>query len=280
MTEEQKLKNNVRAKQWYQDHKEEVKIKQKERDKQRYLKDKEILLEKNKQWQQEHREERNEYAKQRYQNKEEVREKQKQYNLEHKEERKEKRELNKEKIKEQGKRWREENKDKIKEKHKQYYDNNKDLLAKKKQEYRKNNKNKVRNREKIYQKSPKGRFATYKSQARVRKLNFDLSYDEFMTFWQQPCSYCGDPIETIGIDRVNNTIGYKINNCVSCCFICNQMKMNFGIKEWEEQMKKILAYRLGRVVFPSSKKGKFPVKKENNNASDNNTDNKDIPEKS
>ena len=45
-------------------------------------------------------------------------------------------------------------------------------------------------------------------------------------FWGIPCSYCGVNIKTIGIDRVDNTKHYELNNCVSCCSTCNKMKMN------------------------------------------------------
>ena len=29
------------------------------------------------------------------------------------------------------------------------------------------------------------------------------------------------------IDRKDNSIGYLLENCVSCCFVCNRTKSNF-----------------------------------------------------
>lgn len=45
-----------------------------------------------------------------------------------------------------------------------------------------------------------------------------------MTFWQKPCWYCGREIKTIGLDRANNEIGYKIDNLIPCCATCNKAK--------------------------------------------------------
>jgi hypothetical protein len=73
---------------------------------------------------------------------------------------------------------------------------------------------------------PNAKYSTYSRNAKNRDLEFDLSYDEFMTFWQEPCYYCGDEIETIGLDRKNNMIGYVIDNIVPCCTTCNYIKRN------------------------------------------------------
>lgn len=67
-------------------------------------------------------------------------------------------------------------------------------------------------------------FLVYKHQAEQRKLEFDLTFEQFMTFWQKSCYYCGLEIKTIRLDRIDNKKGYTIDNCVSCCWCCNQMK--------------------------------------------------------
>lgn len=73
--------------------------------------------------------------------------------------------------------------------------------------------------------TPGGKYIIYKKGANARDLPFDLTFDEFMTFWQADCSYCGDPIHTIGIDRVDSNLGYSLDNCVPCCAVCNRIKM-------------------------------------------------------
>lgn len=69
------------------------------------------------------------------------------------------------------------------------------------------------------------RLTQIKSGAKKRGIEFNLSKDEFLTFWGKPCFYCGDKIPTIGLDRINSDEGYSIGNVVSCCAICNTMKL-------------------------------------------------------
>jgi len=60
-----------------------------------------------------------------------------------------------------------------------------------------------------------------------------------MYYWQLPCYYCGDNIETIGLDRLNNTKGYSLDNIVSCCTPCNMMKNNNTEDDFIARCKKI-----------------------------------------
>ncbi len=76
-----------------------------------------------------------------------------------------------------------------------------------------------------YNQEPKTIFRRYAAGARRRGLDFGLSYEQFMSFWQKPCHYCGMPIKTIGLDRMDNEKGYVEGNVVSCCITHNRMKM-------------------------------------------------------
>jgi len=71
---------------------------------------------------------------------------------------------------------------------------------------------------------PRFRFRSYKGRAVKSSIPFVLSYQEFLQHWQKPCSYCGSPIETIGLDRKDNTRGYTPDNVTPCCPDCNWMK--------------------------------------------------------
>lgn len=82
------------------------------------------------------------------------------------------------------------------------------------------------NQAKKYAQMPKGKYRVYKGNAKARNLVFNLTLEQFMEYWQKPCFYCGDAIETIGLDRVDNTLGYSADNIVSCCATCNNMKKN------------------------------------------------------
>lgn len=56
--------------------------------------------------------------------------------------------------------------------------------------------------------------------------DFHLTFDEFTRLVTGSCYYCKykDDKEAIGIDRINNDIGYTKENCVSACWTCNKMK--------------------------------------------------------
>lgn len=50
------------------------------------------------------------------------------------------------------------------------------------------------------------------------------------------CVYCGaTPNPLNGIDRVMNSVGYLLDNCVSCCARCNKMKMELDGPEFIAQ---------------------------------------------
>ena len=87
--------------------------------------------------------------------------------------------------------------------------------------------------------------------AKRRKLKFDIGFDPFIKLLQRDCCYCGSPPSTIqknprgngdfvynGLDRVNNDLGYTVDNVVPCCNVCNRAKGAMGIGEfssWVEQ---------------------------------------------
>lgn len=91
-----------------------------------------------------------------------------------------------------------------------------------------------------YNRSPRRILATYKDKAKQRSISFDLSFDTFMEFWQMPCTYCGDSIDTIGIDRIDSSKGYTIENCTPCCATCNYMKRHHSLEKWIEHMQKVI----------------------------------------
>jgi hypothetical protein len=90
-----------------------------------------------------------------------------------------------------------------------------------------------------YHKQPKHRYAVYKRGAKIRGYSFDLTLEEFSSLWNKPCHYCNDPIDGIGLDRKENTIGYTIDNTVSCCADCNWMKNKLPYKDFIDKCIKI-----------------------------------------
>ncbi len=100
-------------------------------------------------------------------------------------------------------------------------------------------------------------YSRYMGSAKHRKLIFNLTKEEFRNFTIQNCYYCNIPPSTFykkwinkltgdfdtyiynGVDRINNKIGYIITNCVSCCSICNMMKLENSKKDFLSKIKLI-----------------------------------------
>lgn len=95
-------------------------------------------------------------------------------------------------------------------------------------------------------------YHNYKNNAKNRGLIFDINKEELKKLTKQRCHYCNAEPSNIckerngggnyiynGIDRVDNTIGYLISNCVSCCAICNIMKRHHTVEEFKEQILRI-----------------------------------------
>lgn len=69
-------------------------------------------------------------------------------------------------------------------------------------------------------------FKEYVVSAAKRGYQMDLQFDAFSTLVIAECHYCGHKTkgEVNGIDRVDNSIGYQEDNCVTACWKCNRMK--------------------------------------------------------
>lgn len=85
----------------------------------------------------------------------------------------------------------------------------------------------------------------YKRHAERRKFKWELSFQQVSNLIQQPCHYCGEEKTNCkitknfkegynynGIDRVNSSKNYTVDNVVACCKICNYAKSNLSQKEF------------------------------------------------
>lgn len=94
---------------------------------------------------------------------------------------------------------------------------------------------------------PHNKFSIMKSQAQARGVPWSLTFEEMMEFWQEPCSYCGETIETVGLDQVEPSKGYEVGNVVSCCYACNRGKSDDTREEFLERCRRV-ATRQGGVL--------------------------------
>lgn len=104
-------------------------------------------------------------------------------------------------------------------------------------------------------------FRKYIESSKIRKLIFSLSKDQFKELTSSNCYYCGAIPSNIsspntvskasvnaiengkyiynGLDRVDNNIGYIIENIVPCCEKCNRAKLTMSQKEFLELVNNI-----------------------------------------
>jgi len=73
---------------------------------------------------------------------------------------------------------------------------------------------------------PKGRYRTLRTRSVNKGFVEILDYEVFQELIKQDCVYCGDENigSGVGLDRLDNTIGYVEANVVSCCGSCNQVR--------------------------------------------------------
>lgn len=104
-------------------------------------------------------------------------------------------------------------------------------------------------------------FSSYKGSAKHKQRSFNLTKEQFLQLVMGNCFYCNKAPEdnsTValcstkevhgwsrygihhnGIDRVDNTIGYTLENCVPCCTLCNRMKYTLSAKTFIEHIRRI-----------------------------------------
>lgn len=88
-------------------------------------------------------------------------------------------------------------------------------------------------------------YASYQKVAAKRGYPFDISREDFKLITSKNCFYCNSPPSNkmeraasngvfvySGMDRVDNSKGYDINNVVPCCAVCNGMKMAMTTDEF------------------------------------------------
>ena len=91
-----------------------------------------------------------------------------------------------------------------------------------------------------------GKYTEYILSAQKRNINFGLTKETFLNLISKPCNYCGVTDLTFyktkgagGIDRIDSNKDYTIDNCVSCCGMCNQMKLDYTTEQFLNKCLKI-----------------------------------------
>lgn len=82
------------------------------------------------------------------------------------------------------------------------------------------------------------RLGSIKGNAKCRGFDFNLTEEQTEELINKPCFYCGQE-HSDGIDRLDSSKPYTIDNCVPCCFVCNRMKNKYPLNLFLEKVEKI-----------------------------------------
>jgi len=104
-------------------------------------------------------------------------------------------------------------------------------------------------------------YKNYKKNAEAKKINFAISLEDFTKTISKTCSYCGcapstyfnprrikaDTLVYNGVDRIDSTKGYSVDNITPCCKVCNYMKLRHTKDFFLDHVRKIYTHQnLGR----------------------------------
>jgi hypothetical protein len=103
------------------------------------------------------------------------------------------------------------NKEELSEYNKKYYNNNQEVISK---------------RDRQYKLDPKNRFKKCITYSKRRGLEWNITLELYLKLCELPCFYCERVTENsgYGLDRLDNSKGYFIENDVPCCRDCNVIK--------------------------------------------------------
>lgn len=100
----------------------------------------------------------------------------------------------------------------------------------------------------------------YKKHAKTAGREFSLTTEEFTELTSASCHYCGRPpmrthtpftrperstttYDYNGIDRKDSSLGYILENCLTCCTECNRAKMDMSYEDFIIYLDTLAAFR-------------------------------------
>lgn len=135
------------------------------------------------------------------------------------------------------------NPERVKEKSSKRYQKKKEEILEQMKEYYERRYDYIRNRDYAKANTREGKYLKIMKNAEERSRVVEMTKEEIMDMTDLPCAYCGketiDGVKRNGIDRMNNSIGYTLENCMSCCEICNFMKQSLDPHTFVERCAQI-----------------------------------------
>ena len=108
-------------------------------------------------------------------------------------------------------------------------------------------------------------YSNYKSKCKSKNWIFNLNKEEFKNLVFNNCHYCNQEPNQFrmdrckykrnmdsaflmnGIDRLDSSIGYNLENCVSCCEDCNKAKRNLSYDQFLDLIKRIYEFKIKKL---------------------------------
>lgn len=75
-------------------------------------------------------------------------------------------------------------------------------------------------------------FTRIRNEARYKGRRFEISLETALQLINDPCFYCAQTFDTLGIDAVDHRLGFILGNIESCCKDCNKMKADYNVKDF------------------------------------------------
>lgn len=108
--------------------------------------------------------------------------------------------------------------------------------------------------------TPHGRFLVAKKIAKAHKRSWTIAEDDFTKLIVLPCHYCKRiHFESgIGLDRIDNSLGYTSSNVLPCCGTCNRIRCHLlTVEEMEVVMVSLIRFRAEKAIMQSLSKACF-----------------------
>lgn len=95
------------------------------------------------------------------------------------------------------------------------------------------------------------RYNRLQDRAYNSELLLYITLNEYKNIVSKPCHYCNTKLEGCGftLDRIDNSLGYIIENVLPCCGTCNKIRNNaLTVNEMEVAMSAVILYRKTTII--------------------------------
>jgi hypothetical protein len=118
------------------------------------------------------------------------------------------------------------------------------------------NSKKHKDTHKKYHATVKGRYSYLKNSLKRygKVLECTITLEQYEKLIENSCYYCSGPLfhsaYGAGLDRIDNSLGYHVNNVLPCCGECNKLRSNrLSVSETVEVIKLLKKFRKTDLIW-------------------------------